>query len=253
MNATASHDVALSDQEIQLLEKLIQQLQSSPKDPKPQADQLAVVIKIATEWEPASRLPGLDILRLCAVAPAFAQHTSSAGVNIIDTLAKTDVFSASGDRPNNTMLAVRVLGNLFASEEGRSIVDAAFESVNSYVDHFTSSSANKGLAAAIATLYINYAVLLVSGVPSLGSSTREQRAQAVISGAVRLLKPERDSETVYRALVAVGTLLSLGHDFGRSVAHKQHIPDVLKTLENSAVGKENRISAVIREVRDQLR
>ena len=253
LNSSTSSDVALSDSEMQTLETLIKQLQSSPKDPKPQEDQLGVIFKIATQWEPANRLPGLDILRLCAVAPSFVQHTSGGQGTIVETLAESGVFAADYDRPNNTMLAVRVLGNLFVSEEGRLIADGCFETIVSSVNRINIPTSNKGLATAVATLYINYAVLLVSGAPASESSSREQRAQAIVDGAVRLTQPDRDSETVYRSLVAVGSLMSLGDEFRKSVAGSRGIPDMLRRLEGSAVGKEARIATVIREMRDQLK
>lgn len=253
LNESGSEDVTLSENEMKALEALIKQLQTSPRDPKPQPDQLAAVLKIATKWAPANRLPGLDVLRLCAVAPGFAQQTSGGSGTIVDTLAETGVFAAKTDKPNNTMLAVRVLGNLFVSEEGRFVADGCFEQITSYVNQFADNPPNKGLATAIATLYINYAVLLTSGAPPNESKTREPRAQAITSGAVRLLKPEQDSETVYRALVAVGTLMSLGSEFRTAMVGNFRIADLLKSLEGSAVGKENRIAAVIKELRDQMK
>lgn len=250
LNTTAM--AALSDGEIASLEALIKQMQSSPKEPKPQEDQLAVVLKIATEWAPADRLPGLDILRLCAVAPSFVQHTSGGNGTIVETLADTGVFSPDNDKPNNTMLAVRVLGNLFVSEEGRFVADGCFETIVSYVNELVNNASNKGLTTAIATLYVNYAVLLTSMAPSTESKSREQRAQAIVDGAVRLLQPDKDSETVYRALVAVGTVLSLGDEFRRNVSRTHHVADLLQGLDGSALGKETRIKAVSMEIKDQL-
>lgn len=211
------------------------------------------MIKTATQWPAQNRLPGLDILRLCAVAPSFAQHTSGGNGTIVDTLAKADVFAANTDKPNNTMLAVRVLGNMFVSEEGRFIADGCFEDIISSVNQFTDNTSSKGLATAIATLYVNYSVLLTSKAPASESRTREQRAAAVVNGAVQLLRPDRDSETVYRALVAAGTLFSLGNEFRTSAAQSRNIPGLLDGLKGSALGKESRIGALIEEIKDQLK
>ncbi|KAG9716638.1 PFU-domain-containing protein, partial [Aureobasidium melanogenum] len=145
LNDTMSADLALSSDELKALDNLIKQLQNNPKDPKPQADQLTAVLKIATEWPSANRLPGIDLLRLSAVAPTFVMHTSGGEGTIVDTLAKSGVFEATTDKPNNTMLAVRVLANLFMTEEGRLIADGCFEDIISSTQSFSSTS-NKNLA-----------------------------------------------------------------------------------------------------------
>ena len=93
---------------------------------------------------------------------------------------------------------------------------------------------NKNLATAVATLYINYAVLLTAGAPASESKTREQRAAAVLNAAVNLLNPNGDSETVYRALVAVGTLMSLGDEFRKEAAQAKDIAGLLKKIEGGS-------------------
>lgn len=252
LNESVGFNLELSQSDLKALDALVKQLQSSPKDPKPQEEQLSAVIKIATQWPAASRLPGLDILRLCAVAPTFAMHTSGGSGTIVETLASTDVFSASTDKPNNTMLAVRVLANMFATEEGRFVADGCFEDILSNTQPFI-TSANKGLTTAIATLYVNYAVLLTAGAPASESATREQRAQGVLNAAIHLIKPDRDSETVYRGLVAVGTLLSLGNEFRKATSQSKNLPELLKAVESSSLGKEARIKNLVTEIKDQLK
>jgi len=150
------------------------------------------------------------------------------------------------------MLAIRVLANLFMTEEGRLVADGCFEDIISSTQPFSSTS-NKNLATAIATLYINYAVLLTSGAPASESRSREQRAAAVVSAALNIIKPDGDSEAVYRALVAVGTLMSLGDEFRKEVVQAKDMGSLLQSIEKSALGKENRIKAVTNEMRDQLR
>lgn len=252
LNDTISADLALTPDELKVLDTLIKQLESSPKDPKPQTDQLSAVLKITSSWPPANRLPGIDLLRLSAVAPAFVMHTSSGDGTIVDTLARSGVFAADTDKPNNTMLATRVLANLFVTEEGRLVADGCFEDIVSYTQPF-SSTTNKNLATAIATLYINFAVLLTSNAPASESSTREQRAAAVLNAATTLIKPDGDSEAVYRALVAVGTLMSLGNEFRKEVAQTKDVTGLLKSIEGSALGEESRIKSLIAEMNDQLK
>lgn len=251
LNESAGSD-ALSADELKSLDSLLMQLQSSPKDPKPQSDQVTSLIKIATQWPAASRLPGLDLLRLCAVASSFVSTTSAAKGTIVDLLASTDAFQPSGDKPNNTMMATRVLANLFTTEQGRLIADGCFEQITQLTESFATST-NKNLAAAIATLLINLAVLLTSGAPAAESKSREQRAAIVANQVIALLNTGGDSETVYRALVALGTLFSLGDVFRKEAAQAKDIKGLLTKVGMGPVGKENRIKAVIAEIQDQLK
>jgi phospholipase A-2-activating protein len=150
------------------------------------------------------------------------------------------------------MLAVRVLANIFVTGEGRLIADGCFEDIITCTQPFSQTS-NKNLATAVSTLYVNYAVLLTSGAPASESKTREQRAAAVVKVASNMIKADGDSEAVYRALVAVGTLMSLGREFRKEAAQAIDVAGLLKKVEGSALGKESRIKAVVSEMRDQLR
>lgn len=251
LNDSASADVALSSDEVKHLENLVKQLQSSPTDPKPQPDQLSVVIKIISKWSPANRLPGLDLLRLCAMASSFAMDTSGGEGTVVDTLEAAGVFAADTDKPNNTMLAVRTLANMFNTEEGRFIADGCYEQIVGLVKPFAKSS-NKNLATAIATLYINFAVLLTAGAPSDESATREKRAAAVYDDAMSLVEVSSDSEATYRGLVALGTFQALGDEFRKTIASERGVGKLLDKVSKGPLGKEKRIQAVVQEMRDQF-
>lgn len=251
LNDSASPDVALSAEELKKVEDLIKQLQSSPTAPKPQPDQLTTILKIATQWPPANRVPGLDLLRLSAVSPAFITHTSGGEGTIVDTLAAAGVFAPDTDKPNNTMLATRAFANMFTTDEGRLVADGCFEQILDLVRPFATSG-NKNLTAAIATLYINFAVLLTAGAPADESDSRERRAEALFERALGLVRESRDSETVYRGLVALGTLQALGDGFRKGVAEKG-VKGLLDEVSKGPFGKEGRIRNVVDEMRDQLR
>lgn len=249
-NDAAGSD-ALSADEMKSIDSLIKQVQSTPKDPKPQSGQVSALLKIATQWSVPSRLPGLDLLRLCAVAPLFITSTSTGNGTIVDILESADVFQANTDKPNNTMMATRMLANLFATEQGRLIADGSFDQITKLVQPFATST-NKNLAAAIATLHINFAVLLTSSAPADESAVREHRAATVANQVVALLNTGGDSETVYRSLVALGTLMSLGNEFRKDLEQSKDVKGLLKKVSNGPVGKENRIKAVVAEIQDQL-
>ena len=251
LNESASSESRLSNDETTAIDNLVKQLQSSPRDPKPQSDQMSAVVKVATQWPPANRLPGLDLLRLAAIAPSFAQSTSSGEGTIVDLLSRAGIFAADTDKPNNTMLATRALANIFTTEGGRLIADGCFEQILQSVEPFISSG-NKNLSAAIATLHINFSVLLTSSAPSGESKTREQRAASIANQIIPVLSKTEDNETGYRSLVALGTLMSLGENFRREIQQAKNLGQVLGTVEKGSLGKEARVKNVVEEIKVYL-
>ncbi|KAF2151992.1 putative polyubiquitin binding protein [Myriangium duriaei CBS 260.36] len=252
LNGSEDSAARLSTDELTSLESLTKQIQSSPRDPKPQSVQIDTILKIATTWSPASRLPGLDILRLCAISPSFAASTSAGNTTIVDTLEKAEAFSQQAERPNNTMMAIRVLVNMFDSKEGRLIVDGASEQILTLIEPFTLST-NKNLSAAIATILINFAVLSTTSAPSQESTFREVRGTKLATLAQNLLQSSTDSETTYRGLVAFGTLLSLGEDFRKQTAKVNEVNTLLSKVSGGPFGKENRVKHLVEEIKDLLR
>lgn len=252
LNEGASTQSQLSSEEFKSIDNLVKQLQSSPRDPKPQDDQLSAVLKVATNWPPGNRLPGLDLLRLAAVAPSFIQSTSAGSETIVDVLSRAEIFAADTDKPNNTMLATRAFANMFASEQGRLVVDGCFEQILGLIEPFVAST-NKNLSAAIATLHINFAVMLTSQAPSAESKAREQRAAAVTNQVISLLQKTEDGESGYRGLVALGTLMSLGSEFRTEVKQAKNLGQVLDKLSSGPLGKEARVRNVVEEIRDYLK
>ncbi|PNS20323.1 Ubiquitin homeostasis protein lub1 [Sphaceloma murrayae] len=251
LNETESGAGKMSSSEVEALEALVKQIVATPRDPKPQSDQLDVLLKMISSWSPAARLPALDLLRLCAVSSAFTSITSAGQGTIVDTLESADCFSISEDRPNNTMMATRILVNMFNTKEGRLIVDGAGAQILGSIEPFVETG-NKNLSTAIATLLINYAVLLTSNAPADESKSREERAATVASLAINLLQKSADSETIYRALVALGTTLSLGGNFRKEVSRAKDVGGLMSKIL-TGFGKEARVKNLIDEIRDQLK
>lgn len=250
LNEAAGAEVALSADELKLLDQLAKQLQTSPRDPKPQPDQIAAVLKAVTSWPPANRLPAIDLLRLCAVSPSFATHTTTNEGTIVDTLASADIFNPSIDKPNNTMLAVRALANMFNTDMGRTVADGCFDQILDLVSPFLTST-NKNLSAAVATLHINFAVLTSTSAPATEASMRDMRAMKLVDQVIELLKSQErggESETIYRGLVALGTLMSLGDEFRKEIGRTKGVKSLTDRIAKGPLGKETRIKVVIAEM-----
>lgn len=243
-------DLSLNPPALDALSATMKQIELASKQPDASAPALGegidIALQVATAWPVDKRLPGLDMLRLLAAASENTVWQTSAGEKtLVDHLAASDAFSADTS-PNNVMLAVRTLANLFMHEAGRTIADGEFEKIHTLVSPFITSN-NRNLIVAITTLYINYAVLLQAAAPDYDGN----RALSLLDDLNKVINTATDAEALYRALVAAGTLLALGQDF-RDVA--KEALDFDKTLARAEkVGVEPRIKHVVAEMRDELR
>ncbi|KAI9803241.1 MAG: hypothetical protein M1825_002032 [Sarcosagium campestre] len=289
-----------------------------------------LIVRLATTWPPADRLPALDLLRLLAAAsPAIALYRSTPDTSIVDALEQSGVFN-DPDRPNNAMLAVRTFANLFETAEGRSLAATNFEKVfftpssNSSISYqpshtstdihalllhdgynpanntnliqiqsLTSSlakSTNRNLLTSYTTLLINYSVQLTLSSSSSSSTSEsaskpppppssaatatataateietvteknevtdeaaQDRALSLLAPLTSVLETAGDSEVIYRALVATGTLLTLNDDGDevRNVARDVYSAAALCSGVEARF-KEPRVKGVCAEVKALL-
>ena len=163
-----------------------------------------LLVRAATQWPADKRLPALDLLRLVLAFEGPAAFLVSPEQNLLPNLLESGVFMDSSP-PNNTMMAIRCLSNLLQTEKGRLLASTEFDTIHPLVSPFLTSS-NRNLIIALTTLYINYSVLL-------NSENNADRALSLLDDLSKILTTATDSEAVYRALVATGTLLCLGPDF----------------------------------------
>ena len=262
---SASKEIALNPPELSTLQALSRTLETttSPVSSSNASldNGLAITAQLLTRWPPSNRLPLLDLLRLVtAVTPSAGTFKTSDGASIIAVLDRSGVL-ADTDRPNNIMLAVRALANLFETEAGRHLMDLSFEAVHALVKPLAApapaagassaagSASARNLIIAVATLYINYAVLC-TGAARRDLPSSVDRGVALAGDLCSVLRRERDSEAVYRALVALGTLLALGEDVQLACQKNYGIEEVLGRAEAGI--KEPRIKGVSREIRELL-
>jgi phospholipase A-2-activating protein len=233
-------DLSLNPTDIKQLEATVAALEkANEKGIEPAG--IDLIVKAATQWPPDKRLPALDLLRLLFAfsVPVTYLHLQQP---ILQLLADSGVFDIASPT-NNTMMAVRSLSNLFKTEEGRTVANDEFDRLHAFIAPFITSS-NRNLIIAVTTLYINYAVFL-------SSNNNADRALTLLDDLSKILNSATDSEAVYRALVATGTVLSLSDDYceaGRDVF--QLVPAVHHAAEKV---KEPRIKTVTAEILEKLK
>ncbi|KAL6710618.1 WD repeat protein Lub1 [Coniothyrium glycines] len=198
-----------------------------------------LLIKVATQWPADKRLPALDLLRLVLAHEEPAAFLVSPEQDLVAGLAGS---LSSSSPPNNTMMSIRCLSNLLQTENGRLLASNEWETIHSLVSPFLTST-NRNLIIALTTLYINYSVLLTS-------ENNADRALSLLDDLSKILTSATDSEAVYRALVATGTLLCLGPDFCEAGRDILQIGDAVTRAEQKV--KEPRIKNVVAEIRSKL-
>ncbi|KAL4870332.1 hypothetical protein BDV12DRAFT_60299 [Aspergillus spectabilis] len=248
--------LSLSPSELETVITLCNALETSDalKDSPAVEAGVTLLFKIATVWPLANRLPGLDLLRLFAAATPLTATADYNGKDLISGIQESGVFDAPIN-VNNAMLSVRLLANLFETDAGRHLVIERFDQVITALKGCLAhcgSSPNRNLTIAIATLYINIAVYSTSEGRNT-SVESSQRGLVLFEELTRILAGEKDSEAVYRSLVALGTLVKeLESEVKVAAKEVFNIGAITQTILSSGLGKEPRIKGIIAEIKESL-
>jgi phospholipase A-2-activating protein len=241
-------DLSLNPTELKVLSSLATHLESSGATKTSQSipGGLDLAIKLTTVWPYKDRLPGLDLLRLLAVAPMTASFKHPRGGSIVDVLEQGATETQS-PAENHVMMAVRAFANLFESAEGRALAIQEFDKIQNVITTALSNTSNRNLLVAASTVYINYAVYF----KTQPEETSFEHVLAVLDTLSKVLSTQNDSEAVYRALVATGTLLTLDDEIKSAAKDVYGIEKAVST----AVGKASdpRIRNVAGEIRTLLK
>lgn len=249
-------EAALSPSEVDAVVALCGKLESSQRLPDSPVIEAGVplIYRIATSWPTANRLPGLDLLRLLAAAAPFVATSEYDGDDLVSGLLSSGVFEAPLN-VNNAMLAMRTFANLFETAEGRDLAVKTFDKILAGVKSALANSGdspNRNLTIAVTTLYINFAVYYTSEGRAQTPESAE-RGLVLLEELFKIVVSEKDSEAVYRGLVAVGTLVkALGAEVKSAAKDIYEISNVLAQVSSSGPGKEPRIKNIISEIKEAL-
>jgi phospholipase A-2-activating protein len=206
---------------------------------------LDLVIKLCTAWPYKSRLPALDLLRILAVSPSAATYAHPRSGSIADIISASST-EESPPLPNHIMMALRAFANLFSSPAGRTLALSSFPQIYALITTSASSSKDRNLLVAASTVYINYAVMF-----STTSSQDFEPMLQIIDSLTKILTTHVDSEVVYRAMVALGTLLSIDKEVTGMAKDVYGVEKAVQT----AVGKASdpRIKSLAGEIKELLK
>lgn len=171
---------------------------------------LDLVLRIATKWDYADRLPGLDLLRCTTGAPLVAGYRDPTGRTIVEVAIEAATEGEGGKVSENcVMMALRGVANLFGSQKGREVAAAEADRVLALLERVVGlrgeglGRQNRGVLVAAATVVLNFAVLSRKQSGSVGAE-RKARFLRVVEMA---LGESADAEVCFRGLVALGTFL----------------------------------------------
>ncbi|KAL4733381.1 PUL domain-containing protein [Aspergillus similis] len=251
-----SKDLSLSPSELETIVSLCNELEASNTLKASSALEAGVslLFKVATVWPAANRLPGLDLLRLFAAATSVTATADYNGKDLVSGIIESGVFDVPVN-VNNAMLSVRMFANLFDTDAGRRLVIDRFDQVIAAIRTCltnSGSSVNRNLTIAVATLYINIAVFSTSEARNI-SVESNQRGLILLEELTRMLCNEKDSEAVYRSLVALGTLVKeLASEVKAAAKEVYDLGAILQAISSSNLGKEPRIKGIVAEIEDSL-
>jgi len=190
-------------------------------------------------------MPGLDLLRLLIVAPDTAKFDHPGG-NIVDLLL-VGAIETETPAENHVMMATRLRQSLFASSEGRALAVKEFEKIQDTVSTAIKSSTNRNLLVAATTVYINYAVLFLSDKDNASF----EHVLAIVDTLSKILSSQADSEVIFRALVATGTILYIDDEVKSAAKDVYGIEKSISTALAKAT--DPRIKNAAREIRELLK
>lgn len=245
--AAGRKDISLNPSSQNALNTLKQTLESNNRV----TDELAIslVAMMCTQWDYSDRVAPLDLLRCIATSPAIAKFRSgeSSAVQIAISAALEGVPDGSQPNENCAMMTLRTIANLFKSADGRKLVAQPSETsaAVSFVGRVVGIRGqpaigpfNRNVLLALTTVAINYAILASKQLGSISTDNQIRLA----SSLVLVLQKQTDSEVIYRALVAVGTLITV---IGKAAPEARSLASSIKSAKDKV--SEDRVQAIANE------
>lgn len=209
MIASGRKDTALNPGQESTLQQLRVALEASGPVP---ANTVPTIVKIVTEWPYSDRLAGLDLLRCIAPSRNAANYTEGE-ISLLDVTVAASLPFSETPNENAAMMGGRTIANLFGSAEGRALIGSNAEKVIAFLERIVGIKGeaigkfNRNVLIATTTCSVNLAVL--ANRERALSPDHRRRLGAILAA---VLQEQQDSEVLYRAVVALGTLLTAGKE-----------------------------------------
>ncbi|KAI3317395.1 phospholipase A-2-activating protein [Xylariaceae sp. AK1471] len=246
--AAARKDISLNPSAQNALATLRQALESN--NPVTDESAISLVVMMCTQWDYSDRVAPLDLLRCIATSTATAKFRTpgqNSPVQVAISAALDGVPDGSQPNENCAMMALRTIVNLFKTAEGRKLLAQPSEAsaAVSFISRVTGIRGqpaigpfNRNVLVALTTVAINYAVLAST---RLGSISTDNQIR-LISALALILQKQTDSEVIYRALVAAGTLITV---IGKAAPESKSLSSSIKSAKGRV--SETRVQTIANE------
>jgi len=235
--------ISMNPDDLSRLETLARALSTSSDVSSPN-ESIRTVVSILTQWPYNNRLPALDILRVMALRPGLSsfstqrhgtsvdlalraaldtrQFTRADETDLADFIKKVDW---TGINPNNLMMALRVIVNLFSTIEGRVMVAKEAGTIISLISRILGideqkpvAPSNLNLQAALITTALNYACL---GFNERQAGINLKLLSQLLGIAAAVIRDQEDAELLFRAAMTIGMVLVCGHEAAHLVPRSE--------------------------------
>ncbi|KAF5135103.1 Ubiquitin homeostasis protein lub1 [Metarhizium anisopliae] len=171
---------------------------------------IELVVRSVTQWPYSDRLAALDLFRCIAKFPSVAQWSDAQYGSALDLAITCSMPADVQPNENAVMMGARTVANLFGTADGRSLISSHADKPIAYLERITGVKGgeaigkfNRNVLIAVTTAAVNLSVLINK---EKLLSPEQRRRLLVVLGVV--LSGQSDSEVLYRALVALGTILA---------------------------------------------
>ncbi|KAI1827642.1 phospholipase A-2-activating protein [Xylaria intraflava] len=247
--AAGRKDISLNPSAQNALAILKQALESN--DPVTDELTIGLVVMMCTRWDYSDRVAPLDLLRCIATSTATAKFRSlpdeNSPVQIAISAVLEGIPDGSAPNENSTVMALRTIANLFKTAEGRKLLaqPSDISGALSFIGRVVGTRGqpaigqfNRNVLLALTTVAINYSVLAST---RLGSISTDNQIR-LLSALALVLQKQTDSEVIYRALVAVGTLITV---IGKAAPEAKSLASSIQSAKDRV--SEGRVQTIARE------
>ncbi|XJO78809.1 hypothetical protein BDV3_003193 [Batrachochytrium dendrobatidis] len=199
-------EVCMKPEQEKHLEKLVLRIEAGKLDDFDATD-FKILSLLAFEWPEAHRFPGIDLFRVVVLHTTAPLQLDSDFVFTILRAAQLpvqDVTLLTKSQETTVMLALRALSNLFSKADFRTVLYRQRQQILNQTSELAKKADNKNLRVALATLYLNMAVMVCENETTFDDAFSVDLLE-ILS---KMIHTETDGEALFRELIAIGTIIS---------------------------------------------
>lgn len=207
LNAAADSSISLRPEEAAILTELFGTL-STNNTALLTAQHVSLMTTLISRWPPSTVFPLIDVLRLVLASNPTAFKATTDKSAVVNALFVTIEKDAPWETPlpkpreTNLLLVLRTVANMFQAASGP-VPDSWTSSLFTELQRIPSTVWTKAHLLALATLLLNYS----SVIHRAANASQDQEKHLALIETV-LGNTNSDPETLYRALVAFGNVVS---------------------------------------------